>query len=101
MDDNKTMETPSKLNGLGRLKQFNPPRRIKMERSDAISIEDSCSTTEEYSHGSGSEMDEDIEIVIRDEARNWLSLHGAKLFSLESSKFLAKSPSRGRPRLDK
>lgn len=99
MDVEKDMATPTKPNGLARLKQFNPPRRRELEQSQAIDA-DSCSTTEELSGGSGDdEMEEDIELVIRDEARKWLSLHGTKLFSLESSKFLAKSPNpRGRPK---
>lgn len=37
-----------------------------------------------------SHWDTEMEACVRDEVQSWLAQHGSKLFSLESSKFLAK-----------
>lgn len=34
-------------------------------------------------------LDDEYEWVIRETVQNWLDIHGAKLFALETSKFLA------------
>lgn len=59
--------------------QFKTPR--KMEISS-----DSTSSTEE--------VDFAMEEIIRSETKEWLSLHGPKLFTLEASKFNAQQASR-------
>lgn len=54
--------------------KFQAPRKME------ISI-DSLSSTEE--------VDADMEEIIRQEAKDWLSMHASKLFNLEVSKYLA------------
>lgn len=44
----------------------------------------SCSSTEEVDGNQ-----EEWEALVREETKNWLDLHGAKLFALEASKFNA------------
>ncbi len=50
---------------------------------DSSDVED-ATTTEEFPV-----EDDDIEACVKEEVQLWLANHGAKLFSLESSKFLA------------
>lgn len=57
-------------------------------RKDNVS---SCSSTESMSEEELS-IDEEL---LRKEIKNWLSLHGAKLFNLEASKYLAKREGTG------
>jgi len=45
---------------------------------------ESCTTTEDMNEDA-----QDIEKCVREEAQLWLDTHGAKLFQLEASKFLA------------
>lgn len=61
-------------------------RDITSSTQDAQVIDDSASSTDEIG---GMEMDEDLEEIIRDEARNWLAEYGAKFFSIETAKFLS------------
>jgi len=58
---------------------FIPPRKLD---GKVVECSSSSSTTEEMQEVEG-------EAIIAEEAKNWLSLHGSKLFSLECSKFLA------------
>lgn len=86
------MDTSGSQKPISYPKGFTPPRKVsvlkeKFPNSDRIEIEDSgsCSTTEDMQED---EMDSVTEELIRDEAQNWLAIHGPKLFALESSKFL-------------
>lgn len=63
---------------------YKDPRKIKSFSIDS----DSQASTEEMS---GVSQDSGIEETVRVEIQEWLSLHGAKLFALESSKYLAKT----------
>lgn len=56
-------------------------RRASAAFSLSSGSSDDCSTTEDMSIAA--------EDNIAEEIRNWLSMHGPKLFSLEVSKFLA------------
>lgn len=47
----------------------------------------STSSTEEME--SDNYAREEFELIVRTETKDWLALHGTKLFSLETSKFLA------------
>lgn len=73
---------------------FVPPRQTQAKLRDLTNViqlstdsSSSTSTTEEDMQQEG--MDSDIEYLIREETRLWLATHGAKLFGLEASKFLA------------
>lgn len=70
------------LDGRGELSQSQGKPRAYAAISLSSGSTDSCSTTEDMSC-----VDE---VNIGEEIRNWLSMHGPKLFSLEVSKFLAK-----------
>jgi len=50
---------------------------------------ESCSTTEEFDEYI-SEDGNQIENYVREEVQMWLANHGRNLFSLETSKFIAK-----------
>lgn len=66
---------------------FKPPRKVLREIQPHNFKSESSSSSEEEST-----MDlaaEEWEAIVRDEVKEWLSLHGTKLFALESSKFLA------------
>lgn len=70
-----------------------------LKENSAIDTSDAdCTTTEE-----DLPFDDEIETYVREETGLWLANHGSKLFSLETSKFLAveskKKPSfqSGRP----
>ncbi len=52
---------------------------------DSSDVED-CTTTEEYEDVP---VIDEIEEYVREEVGLWLANHGSKLFSLETSKFLA------------
>lgn len=70
-------------------KPYKCPRTIQQatilsSEDEDQSSNDSTSTTEEII---------DIEPTIRDACTDWLSIHGPKLFALESSKWLAKQKS--------
>lgn len=52
-----------------------------------IDLDESTSTTEEFS-GEQS-LYSDVELFSREETKEWLDLHGSKLFALEASKFFA------------
>lgn len=80
----RTKKTPYKTGSLK--KPFKCPRTIEQatilsSEDEDQSGDDSTSTTEEII---------DIEPTIRDACADWLSIHGSKLFALESSKWLAK-----------
>jgi len=69
---------------------FNPPRKTSplQDVTDrtvaAMSVStDSCSSTEEVDNY------DEFETIVREEAKAWLAMHGAKLFGLETSKYLA------------
>jgi len=54
---------------------------------DSSDVED-ATTTEEFEDAC---QKEEIEQYVREEVHCWLAIHGSKLFSLETSKFLAKT----------
>ena len=66
--------------------QSTPYRAPFRDLTNSISVHSSTSSTEDMSEDA---MDPDIEICLRKECRDWLALHGAKLFALETSKYLA------------
>lgn len=74
-----------------------PAKRKSLARTESrpyisISSEDSTDMDTDTEH----ELDQQyMEEIARGEVQNWLSLHGAKLFSLEASKFFAKKKSLG------
>ncbi len=76
-------------------------RKLKNEHI-GFDTSDDCTTTEEFEEGDV--VDDEIEACVKEEIQLWLANHGSKLFSLESSKFLAveakKKPSfqNGRPK---
>jgi len=53
-------------------------------KQNAMSITSSTSSTEELDHNL-----EEWEALVRQETKEWLALHGPKLFALEASKFHA------------
>lgn len=55
--------------------------------------ENSTSTTEEFMPDERMDSTE-IQDIIATETQNWLALHGAKLFTLEVSKFIARESKR-------
>jgi len=69
------------------LKPFKPPAKTRK----AIEVS-SASTTEEDMSEDG--MDALYESIIREEAKEWLSTFGPKLFALESTKFLTQEARR-------
>jgi len=71
----------------GSLKKFKPPRK---ERK-AIPISSASSTEEDMSEDG---MDALYEGIVREEAKDWLSTFGSKLFALEAHKFLTQEARR-------
>jgi len=70
----------------GSLKPFKPPRKVRK----AISI--SSSSTEEDMQEDA--MDALEESIFREEARDWLSTYGSKLYAVETAKFNAQEARR-------
>ena len=72
---------------------FKPPRKIlpTIVSSESSSFESISVDDDETEEAGGDAMD--VEGALKESAREWLDLHGSKLFSLEASKFLARTKS--------
>lgn len=74
-------------------------KKAPLQRQDANSdlrtamqmrISSSTDTDEEVIEVDNTDdADSEWEFIVREETKEWLAMHGAKLFALESSKFLA------------
>jgi len=69
---------------------FKTPRPVLKKREQNVkrlSISSGSGSTTEDMQEDG--LDSDLEECVRSEISQWLATHGSKLFSLETSKFLA------------
>lgn len=67
-----------------------PTKKAPLQRQDANLAQ--VMQISESSDESVTEVDanfEEWECIVREETKEWLAMHGAKLFALESSKFMA------------
>lgn len=71
---------------ISKIKKMESQRTPLRDVTNTYPINVSTSSTEDMSEDG---MDPDVEICLRKECRDWLDLHGAKLFALETSKYLA------------
>jgi len=92
MDIKMDLITPQKkMSSSTQPKKFVPPKKVLSERKpeNVLQISDSSESLTSTEDMCLNGLDSDIEFCVREEVQLWIATHGAKLFALECSKYLA------------
>jgi len=65
-------------------------RKVLRDITAQTQVIESDGSTSDTEHLPTDDMDTEFEEIVSDTTAGWLAIHGAKLFALECSKFLAK-----------